>query len=73
MERLEPQAAEPVERDRLLTAEDVARHLRVPVSWVREKTRLGELPHVRLGRYCRYALPQINAYIASLGHPGGGR
>ncbi|MGH2987333.1 MAG: helix-turn-helix domain-containing protein, partial [Solirubrobacterales bacterium] len=40
--------------DRLLTAADVAELLSVPVSWVREHTRSGLIPHVQLGRYVRY-------------------
>jgi excisionase family DNA binding protein len=40
--------------DRLLTAADVAELLAVPERWVREHTRGGLLPHVRLGRYVRY-------------------
>jgi excisionase family DNA binding protein len=40
--------------DRLLTATEVAELLAVPVSWVRESTRSGAMPHVELGRYRRY-------------------
>lgn len=40
--------------DRLLTAEDVGQLLAVPVSWVREATRAGQLPCVAIGRYRRY-------------------
>lgn len=38
--------------DRLLTADEVAELLAVPVSWVRESTRSGAMPHVELGRSC---------------------
>ncbi len=40
--------------DRLLTAQDVAELLAVPVGWVREHSRNGHLPHIQLGRYVRY-------------------
>lgn len=40
--------------DKLLTAEQVSELLNVPVSWVREHTRNGRIPHVPLGRYRRY-------------------
>ena len=40
--------------ERLLTAKEVAELLAVPESWVREATREGRLPHLRLGRYRRY-------------------
>jgi len=36
--------------DRLLTADEVAAMLSVPVSWVRESTRSGAIPVVELGR-----------------------
>src|SRR4051794_1167427 len=42
--------------DRLLDAHEVAERLNVPVSWVRESTRSGAMPHVELGRYKRYRL-----------------
>ena len=40
--------------DRLLTAKEVAELLAVPESWVREATREGRIPHLKLGRYRRY-------------------
>jgi excisionase family DNA binding protein len=49
---------------RLLTAGEVADLLAVPVSWVREATREGRLPHLRLGRYRRYERAAIEAWLA---------
>ena len=40
--------------ERLLTADEVASMLAVPVSWVRESTRSGAIPVVELGRDQRY-------------------
>ena len=40
--------------DRLLTAQEVADLLAVPLSWVREATRSERLPYLALGRYRRY-------------------
>jgi excisionase family DNA binding protein len=40
--------------DRLLTALELAERWGVPVSWIREHTRSGHIPHVQLGRYVRY-------------------
>jgi excisionase family DNA binding protein len=51
---------------RLLTAEDVADMLSVPVSWVRRESKAGRLPHVKLGRYYRYSEPSIRAFVAGL-------
>jgi|ERR671922_78867 excisionase family DNA binding protein len=59
-ERVQPESASglsaiaPATGDRLLTAPDVAELLAVPERWVREQTRGGLIPHLRLGRYVRY-------------------
>jgi excisionase family DNA binding protein len=50
--------------DRLLTAKEVADLLAVPESWVREATRDGRIPHLRLGRYRRYQPAAIDAWLA---------
>lgn len=49
--------------ERLLTAAEVAELLAVPVSWVREATRDGRLPHLALGRYRRYSRVAIHAWL----------
>jgi excisionase family DNA binding protein len=49
--------------ERLLSAAEVAEILAVPVTWVREATRAGLLPHVRLGRYARYERDQILDWV----------
>jgi excisionase family DNA binding protein len=51
--------------DRLLTAAEVAEVLAVPERWVREHTRNGHLPHVRLGRYRRYRSEAVLAYVTA--------
>ena len=51
-------------RERLLSAAEVAELLAVPVTWVRESTRAGRLPHVRLGRYVRYERNEILAWLS---------
>lgn len=55
------------ERQRLLVrAEVVADAFDVPISWVRAKTRAGEMPGaISLGRYWRYDLAAIRRYIES--------
>jgi excisionase family DNA binding protein len=57
--------------DRLLTAADLADFLAVKESWVREATRDGRLPHLRLGRYRRYRLDDIERWLAD--QQAGGR
>jgi excisionase family DNA binding protein len=49
---------------RLLTAKEVAELLAVPESWVREATREGRIPHLRLGRYRRYQRAALDAWLA---------
>ena len=52
-----------MESDRLLTAAEVAELLSVPVSWVREHTRSGRIPHVQLGHYVRYREQTVVGWI----------
>lgn len=56
--------------DRLLEAHEVAALLSVPVSWVRESTRSGAIPCVELGRYRRYRLADVEAWLESCSRPG---
>jgi excisionase family DNA binding protein len=56
--------------ERLLTAEEVAQWLGVPVSWVRQSTLSGAMPCVVLGRYRRYERAAIEAWLAECRRPG---
>jgi excisionase family DNA binding protein len=49
--------------DRLLTDAELAELLAVPVSWVGESARAGQLPHIRLGRYRRFLLADVLAWL----------
>jgi len=49
--------------DRLLDAHEVAALLHLPVRWVREATRDGRLPVIRLGRYRRYDAHDVLAWV----------
>jgi excisionase family DNA binding protein len=51
------------ETDRLLDADDVAVLLNVPVRWVRQASRDGRLPCVRLGRYVRFSREDVLAWV----------
>lgn len=57
--------------ERLTDAAGVAERLAVPVSWVREHTRSGAIPHVQLGRYVRYDLDEVGEWVESLKGGGG--
>jgi excisionase family DNA binding protein len=48
----------------LLDAPELAKRLGVPESWVREQARLGKVPYVRLGRYMRFRLEEVERYLA---------
>lgn len=49
--------------DRLLTAAEIAEMLAVPERWVRDHTRSGRIPAVRLGRYVRYRREAVLAWV----------
>lgn len=42
--------------DKMVDAEEIARILDVPVSWIYSRTRLGkdEIPYVKVGKYIRF-------------------
>jgi len=43
----------------LLDAEKLAGRLSVPVTWIYEQSRLGNIPTHRLGRYIRFDLREV--------------
>ncbi len=43
----------------LLTAGELANHLKVPVSWVYEQSRQQKIPTRRLGHYVRFSLREV--------------
>lgn len=45
----------------LLTADELARVLRVPRSWV--YSHLNQLPTIRLGRYVRFSRSEIDRFL----------
>jgi excisionase family DNA binding protein len=56
--------------EKLLTAGELAERLAVPVTWVRESTRSGAIPHVQLGRYRRYREADVACWIEECSQPG---
>jgi excisionase family DNA binding protein len=49
----------------LLDAEQAAALLNVRTSWVRDATRAGRLPCIRIGRHLRYTRPMLEQWAAS--------
>jgi len=43
----------------LLTPEELAERLKVPLSWVYEQSRQGNIPTHRIGRYIRFNLSEV--------------
>lgn len=55
-----------VHQNALLTVQEVAQILKVPVSWVYEHTRAGcrdPLPYVKVGKYLRFLAADITSYL----------
>jgi excisionase family DNA binding protein len=48
----------------LVTAGELAKHLNLPESWVRTEERLGRIPSVRLGKYVRFRVSDVEKAIA---------
>jgi excisionase family DNA binding protein len=55
-----------IQEDELMTVSEIAAFLKVPVSWVYERTRrrgIECLPHVKLGKYLRFSMPEIKEWL----------
>jgi excisionase family DNA binding protein len=46
-----------------LTVQEAAELLRVPVSWLYERTRTNSIPHVKLGKYLRFDQDELTTWI----------
>ncbi len=49
--------------EEILTAEEVARYLKIPVSSVYAKARRGEIPAIRIGRLYRFRKAYIDRWL----------
>ena len=55
--------------DELLTVSEVASALKVPDSWVYERTRRSgndRIPHIKLGKYLRFRWAVVREWLDSL-------
>ena len=53
----------------LLTVAEVSAKMRVPISWVYERTRrhgAGQIPHYKLGKYLRFDLAEVSAWLSTM-------
>lgn len=55
-----------------LTIQEAAALLRVKVTWLYERTRLNEVPHVKLGKYLRFDRDELVAWVATFKRDGRG-
>ena len=53
----------------LVTVKEMAERLSVPVSWIYERTRLGQkaIPHLRLGKYIRFDPDEVMVFFREHG------
>ena len=52
--------------DELMTVAEIAALLKVPVSWVYERTRrpgIEQIPHVKLGKYLRFSVSEVKTWL----------
>jgi excisionase family DNA binding protein len=47
----------------LLTVSEAADYLKVPVSWIYERTRTRSIPVRKIGRHCRIPKDELIAWI----------
>jgi excisionase family DNA binding protein len=57
----------------MLTVTEAADLLRVRVSWLYERTRTNEVPHLKLGKYLRFDREELLAWAAGFRRDGKGR
>jgi excisionase family DNA binding protein len=56
--------------ENLLTAGELAERLNLPESWVRTEERAGRIPSVRLGKYVRFKLSDVERTLAERSRQG---
>jgi excisionase family DNA binding protein len=57
--------------DRLLTAEELAERLGVPAKWPLTQARAGHIPHLKLGRYVRFDVDDVERWLETVKAGGG--
>lgn len=58
---------------RLLTIDEAAALLRVPKSWLYERTRTNSVPHMKVGKYLRFDQQEFLAWARQVRRDGRGR
>lgn len=54
-------------QSKLVDVKELAQILNVPISWIYERTRLGQdaIPHLKFGKYVRFRLDEVIAFFKS--------
>ena len=60
-----PVTTSPENAVRLFTIKEAAEVLRIPVSWLYERTRRNAIPYRRLGKYVRFTQDDLKEIISS--------
>ena len=50
----------------LLDVKQLAKYLNVPVSWVYNRAAKHGLPHIKLGKYIRFNMEEVEEYFAEI-------
>lgn len=50
-------------QDAILTPKQLANHLQTSRQWVYERVSLGEIPHIKVGKYLRFKKSDIDNWI----------
>jgi excisionase family DNA binding protein len=61
------------QRERWLTIDEAAALIRVPKSWLYERTRTNTVPHVKLGKYLRFDQEEFLTWARRFRRDGRGR
>ncbi len=56
-----------------LTIDEAAALIRVPKSWLYERTRTNTVPHIKLGKYLRFDQEELLAWTRQFRRDGRGR
>jgi excisionase family DNA binding protein len=49
--------------DRLLSVKELALLTDLPASWLYAKAATGEIPHMKLGKYLRFRLSEVEVWL----------
>ena len=60
-----PVTTSPDNAVRLFTIKEAAEALRIPISWLYERTRRNAIPYRRIGKYVRFTQDDLKEIISS--------